>query len=102
MTWESFYLVCFLVGLLLSALSLLGGLGHIGWHIHVPHAPHIPTSVHIPTAYRMQGICRTARIRAVQEALFPGGMHSPSWFFFAGLAQPAICSPATAALSPES
>ncbi|MGA3045164.1 MAG: hypothetical protein ABSD67_00960 [Terracidiphilus sp.] len=48
MTWESFYLVCFLVGLLLSALSLLGGLGHIGLHIHVPHAPHIPTHVHIP------------------------------------------------------
>jgi hypothetical protein len=48
MTWESFYLVCFLVGLLLSALSLLGGLGHIGWHIHVPHATHIPTSVHVP------------------------------------------------------
>jgi hypothetical protein len=48
MTWESFYLVCFLVGLLLSALSLLGGLGHIGWHIHVPHAPHIPTSMHVP------------------------------------------------------
>lgn len=48
MTWESFYLVCFLVGLALSALSLLGGLGHIGLHIHVPHAPHIPTHVHIP------------------------------------------------------
>jgi hypothetical protein len=48
MTWESFYLVCFLVGLLLSVLSLLGGLGHIGMHIHVPHAPHIPTHVHIP------------------------------------------------------
>jgi len=48
MTWESFYLVCFVMGLLLSALSLLGGLGHFGGHIHVPHAPHIPTHVHIP------------------------------------------------------
>jgi hypothetical protein len=48
MTWESFYLICFVVGLLLSVLSLLGGMGHIGWHIHVPHAPHIPTHVHIP------------------------------------------------------
>jgi hypothetical protein len=47
MTWESFYLICFLVGLMLSAVSLLGGMGHIGWHIHVPHAPHLPT--HIPT-----------------------------------------------------
>src|SRR5271157_3538816 len=51
MTWESFYLVCFVVGLLLSALSLLGGLGHIGWHIHAPHVPHpvhIPSAVHLP------------------------------------------------------
>ena len=28
MTWESFYLVCFLVGLFLSAFTLLGGMGH--------------------------------------------------------------------------
>jgi hypothetical protein len=48
MTWESFYLVCFLVGLLLSALSLLGGMGHIGWHIHAPHVPHLPTAAHLP------------------------------------------------------
>ena len=47
MTWESFYLVCFLVGLLLSALSLLGGMGHIGGHIPAPHMPHVP---HIPAA----------------------------------------------------
>ena len=48
MTWESFYLVCFVMGLLLSAFSLLGGLGHFGGHIHMPHAPHLPTHVHIP------------------------------------------------------
>jgi hypothetical protein len=47
MTWEIFYLVCFLAGLLLSALSLLGGMGHIGWHVHLPHLPH---PVHIPAA----------------------------------------------------
>lgn len=46
MNWESFYLICFLVGLMLSVVSLLGGMGHFGWHIHVPHAPHLPT--HIP------------------------------------------------------
>jgi len=48
MTWESFYLVCFVMGLLLSAFSLLGGMGHFGGHIHLPHAPHLPTHVHIP------------------------------------------------------
>ncbi|MGA7339524.1 MAG: hypothetical protein WBE72_19770 [Terracidiphilus sp.] len=40
MTWESFYLICFLVGLLLSAVSLLGGMGHFAGHVHVPHMPH--------------------------------------------------------------
>ena len=54
MNWESFYLVCFLVGLLLSVLSLLGGMGHIGWHIHVPHAPHLPTVGHVPHAAGMR------------------------------------------------
>jgi hypothetical protein len=45
MHWESFYLGCFLVGLLLSAFSLLGGMGHFAGHVghvHVPHAGHMP------------------------------------------------------------
>lgn len=41
MTWESFYFVCFLVGLFLSVFSLLGGLGHFGGHVHMPHASHV-------------------------------------------------------------
>jgi hypothetical protein len=50
MNWETFYLVCFLVGLLLSAFSLLGGMGHIGGHVPVPHAhiPHLPAAGHVP------------------------------------------------------
>jgi len=49
MTWETFYLVCFLIGLMMSAVSLLGGMGHFGGHVHVhlPHASHLP---HIPSA----------------------------------------------------
>jgi hypothetical protein len=49
MTWETFYFVCFLVGLFMSAFSLLGGMGHFGGHVHVhlPHASHLP---HIPSA----------------------------------------------------
>jgi membrane protein implicated in regulation of membrane protease activity len=39
MNWETFYLVCFLVGLVLSALSLLGGMGRFGGHVHI-HLPH--------------------------------------------------------------
>jgi len=50
MNWETFYLVCFLVGLLLSAFSLLGGMGHIGGHVPVPlaHIPHLPAAGHVP------------------------------------------------------
>jgi membrane protein implicated in regulation of membrane protease activity len=51
MHWETFYLVCFALGLALSAISLLGGLGHFGAaHLHVPHAGHLP-HVH-PAAVR--------------------------------------------------
>src|SRR6478672_10648967 len=47
MTWESFYLVCFVAGFGLSVLALAGGLFHWDFHgIHLPHpaahagAPH--------------------------------------------------------------
>ena len=48
MTWATFYLICFLAGLFLSAFTLLGGMGHFGGagHVHVPHLPHAP-QVHI-------------------------------------------------------
>jgi hypothetical protein len=42
MTWETFYFVCFLVGLFLSGFSLLGGMGHFGGHVHLPHPAHLP------------------------------------------------------------
>ncbi len=48
MTWESFYLICFLVGLFLSAFTLLGGMGHFGGHVHVPHVPH---AAHVHVAH---------------------------------------------------
>jgi hypothetical protein len=38
MSWESFYLICFGVGLLLSVLSFAGGLGHLHLgHLHLGH-----------------------------------------------------------------
>ena len=46
MTWETFYLICFLAGLMLSVVTLLGGMGHFGGHVHLPHVPH----VHVPHA----------------------------------------------------
>jgi len=55
MTWESFYLICFLAGLMLSVVTLLGGMGHFGGHVHIPHlphvyVPHVPHAAHIPHA----------------------------------------------------
>ncbi len=45
MNWESFYLICFGVGLLLSVLSFAGGFSHLhlghfhaGHHVHAGHA----------------------------------------------------------------
>ena len=43
--WEGFYFACFVAGLLLSVVSLVGGMGHIHWHFHLPHASHVPNGV---------------------------------------------------------
>ena len=43
--WEGFYFACFLAGLLLSIISLIGGMGHISWHFH---PPHVPGAAHLP------------------------------------------------------
>jgi len=38
MTWETFYLICFVVGFVLSALSFLSGVLHLPhFHLHFPH-----------------------------------------------------------------
>ncbi len=39
MTWETFYLTCFVVGLVLSVLSFAGGFGHLHFgHLHIGHS----------------------------------------------------------------
>jgi membrane protein implicated in regulation of membrane protease activity len=38
LTWSDFYLTCFAVGFLLSAISFIAGGLH--WHLHLPHFPH--------------------------------------------------------------
>lgn len=49
MTWADFYLICFAVGFLLSAISFFAG--GLRWHVHLPHFPgggsHVPVG-HIP------------------------------------------------------
>jgi len=37
MTWSDFYLTCFAIGFLLSAVSFIAG--GLRWHLHLPHFP---------------------------------------------------------------
>jgi hypothetical protein len=77
MTWESFYLVCFVVGLALSVVSLLGGMGHIGWHIHIPHASHLPSG-HMP-----HGLPHAGAGQGIgQRGFAPTGATVPWWNAF--------------------
>jgi len=46
MTWSDFYLICFLVGFGLSALSLIAG----STHLHLPHL-HLHHGVHLGHAH---------------------------------------------------
>ena len=48
--WEGFYFACFIAGLLLSLVSLVGGMGHgsvthVSWHFH---PPQVPGASHLP------------------------------------------------------
>jgi membrane protein implicated in regulation of membrane protease activity len=38
MTWADFYLICFVLGIAFSLVSLLGGGSR--WHLHLPHFAH--------------------------------------------------------------
>jgi membrane protein implicated in regulation of membrane protease activity len=80
MTWESFYLICFLVGLALSAVSLLGGMGHFGGHVHLPHVGHM----HMPHPIHTAGAAHPSAISARGGANVPlrGGANVPWWNAF--------------------
>jgi len=52
MTWADFYLTCFAVGFLLSAISFIAG--GLRWHLHLPHFPHTGGQLgagHAPVAH---------------------------------------------------
>jgi hypothetical protein len=74
MTWEAFYLICFLAGLMLSVISLLGGMGHFGGHVHIPHAPHVP-HIHVP-----HGVAQAGHV--AQAGASRGGATVPWWNAF--------------------
>jgi len=73
MTWETFYLICFLAGLLLSAVSLFGAMGHFGAQFHLPHSVHIP---HIPQLGDLPHVTGAA------HAATPGSAAIPWWNSF--------------------
>ena len=73
MTWEMFYLICFLVGLLLSIVSLFGVMGRFGAAVHVPHAGHL---LHIPHAAHL------SRARGVRTTAAQGFGSVPWWNTF--------------------
>jgi membrane protein implicated in regulation of membrane protease activity len=50
MTMDSFYLICFGVGLVLSLASVLGGFAHLHLgNFHLGHAAHIPHGAKLPS-----------------------------------------------------
>jgi membrane protein implicated in regulation of membrane protease activity len=61
--WEGFYFACFVAGLLLSVVSLLGGMGHLHWHWsahHLPEIPHVPHASHVPLVHPAGSTASTA------------------------------------------
>jgi hypothetical protein len=81
MNWETFYLICFLVGLMLSFVSLLGGMGHFGGHVHLPHvhAPHMVGHVHVPHS---SAVGASHPAGSGQGAVQGGGAEVPWWNAF--------------------
>lgn len=48
MTWESFYLTCFLVGLLLTLVTFVFGAHfHLPFHLDIPDGSHLPHLTHL-------------------------------------------------------
>ncbi len=47
MTWAEFYLVCFVIGFVLSLFSFLGGHLHLPFHFHSGHGGHAGGHVHV-------------------------------------------------------
>lgn len=79
MNWDTFYLVCFLAGLMLSFISLLGGMGHFGGHVHVPHV-HVPHAGHVHIPHAAGGV--HAASTGSGSAGAQGGAEVPWWNAF--------------------
>jgi membrane protein implicated in regulation of membrane protease activity len=75
MTWATFYLVCFVIGLALSVLSFL--MGGVRWHLHFHfHLPHGGPVHGVP-----QGVAHAPHAGGGKAAAARGGQISPFNFF---------------------
>jgi hypothetical protein len=76
MTWATFYLICFVVGVVFSLLSVVGSLGRLHlpahWHVHLPHfLGHHAGPLHAPHV-DVAGAAHGAHAAAVHHGA-PGG-----------------------------
>jgi membrane protein implicated in regulation of membrane protease activity len=71
MTWADFYLTCFAVGFLLSAILFVAG--GMRWQLHLPHFPH--AGGHVPGGHAPAGHAPTAANNAAAGA--HTGHHAP-------------------------
>jgi membrane protein implicated in regulation of membrane protease activity len=82
MTWANFYLICFAIGFLLSAISFIAG--GLRWHVHLPHFPHAGAHVpggHIPVGGQAaQGGVRVGKGSGVSPFNFISLTAFLAWF----------------------
>jgi hypothetical protein len=81
MTWADFYLICFAIGFLLSAISFIAG--GLRWHVHLPHFPH--GDGHIPGGHIPVGHSPTAGGHTAQSGVGSGKGSGVSPFNFVSL-----------------
>ena len=75
MTWESFYLVCFFVGLFLTIASFV-----LGAHMHLPLHVHLPFHVHLPHMH----VAHDARAAGISPLNLTTLLTFLTWFGGAG------------------
>jgi membrane protein implicated in regulation of membrane protease activity len=80
-TWATFYLICFVVGLVFSLLSVIGSVGrlHLPARWHLPHfLGHHAGAMHAPAVH---GAAHAGRLGAIHHAAAGGRAGSEVSFF---------------------
>lgn len=81
MTWSDFYLICFAVGFLLSAVSFIAG--GLRWHLHLPHFPDV--GGHATGGHAMGGHAAGGHVPGAAAATHAGHQAPVSPFNFVTL-----------------